>query len=127
MSNSKYRDADDYYDMAYEWLKKKNYESAKLYFKKVIELNPRFIHAYIDLSGIYAAAGNYHDAISALRKAVEYDPDFDRLYYLIAKYSYKVNDFKRAIGTIEKAIQINPLRLYYRAKQIFEEIYRKSI
>ncbi len=125
MEDSKYIDADDYYDMAYEWLRRKDYENAGSYFKKAIELNPRFIHAYIELSAVYAALKNFHDAIAILRKALEYDPNFDRLYYLIAKYAYKNNDLKRAMKSIEKAIEINPDRLYARIKCVFEEKYRQ--
>lgn len=124
MDDSRYIDADDYYDIACEWLKLKNYENAETHFKKVIDLNPRFIYAYIDLSAVYAALKKYREAVSVLKKAVEYDPGFDRLYYLMAKYSYRENDFKRAIGAIEKAISLNPSRLYDRARLLFEKRYR---
>ncbi len=123
MDDSRFIEADDYYDMGSEWLKQGVLDKAELYLRKVIDLNPKFIYAYIDLAFLYAKNKNYNDAINSLRKAVKQDPEFDRLYYLISKYAYKDRDYKRSLKSIEKAIEINPSRLYLKGKAIIENKY----
>lgn len=122
----KYSEAEDLYDMAFEWIKQKNPDKAEEYLKRAISLNPNFIFAYITLSGLYLKSKKYHEAISLLKKASFVDPSFDRLYYLMAKYSYKENDLKGSLKFIEQAIEYNPSRLHLKAREVITKKYRNQ-
>ena len=82
MDSYRYIEADDYYDMAMGWLKGRNRQKAEECLLKTLDLNPCFIHAYIDLAGLYARTDRYKDAVHVLKKATQHDPSFDRLHYL---------------------------------------------
>ncbi len=121
MDDSRYIESEDYYDMACEWLRHRDFEKAESCLRIVIDHNPKFIYAYIDLANIYAMKMNFHDAIAVLRKAIKFDPEFDRLYYLISKYAFKNADYKRALKSVDRALEIKPTILYEKAKGIIEK------
>ncbi|MBN2040749.1 MAG: tetratricopeptide repeat protein [Spirochaetes bacterium] len=122
----RYSDSEDYYDMAFEWIKQKNPDKAEDCLKRAISLNPNFVFAYITLSALYAKSRKYHEAISILKNASKIDPCFDRLYYLMAKYSYKESDYKNSLKYMEQAIEYNPLVLYLRSREIIIKKYRSQ-
>jgi len=116
-------ESEDYYDMACEWKKQKEYVKAEDCLEKVISLNRKFIYAYIDLAELYALRKKFHDAVHLLKKAAKNDPEFDLLYYLMAKYAYKAGDFRNALSDVEQAIDINPTELYIRVHKVIREEY----
>jgi len=114
-----YMESEDSYDMALEWAARGDYEKAEAHFKKAIELNPRFIYAYVSLSELHARRGRYSDAIGVLKRASREDPSFHRLHYLIAKYAYKMNNVQLAHRHILAAREAAPEEeLYRRAARI---------
>ncbi len=110
--------AEDYYDMALEWIRAKNPEKARDCLKKTLELNPRFIYAYVTLAEVLSAQGNYGEATHVLKKASKLDPDFDRLNFLMAKYSFKGGDYPSALRSIDRAIDTRPERLYLKSREV---------
>lgn len=124
MKHYDYIEADDSYDMAVEWFKNGNYEKAEHYFKKTLDINDKFVYAYIALARLYAKQSNFSEAVRALKNASHIDPVFDRLYFLMAKYAYKGGDYKNALIFINKAIVLNNKELYVHALEIIENRYR---
>ena len=123
MHHYKYIDSEDFYDMACQWIRSKEYEKAEDYLRRVIDLNPSFIYAYIKMANLFAKKKDFHNSVHILKKGTRIDPYFDRLYYLMAKYAYKNEDYKSAIKYISKAIDINPVELYFKAEEIIKEKY----
>ena len=126
MDNYRYIEAEDYYDMASAWINHRNYEKAEECLNHVIDLNPGFVYAYIDLAYIHALNGAFHDAIHVLKKATHHDPAFDRIYYLMAKYAYKDGDFRNAVHFIGQACDINPSAINEKVKRIIEIAYHRK-
>ena len=120
MDKPGYLEADDFYDIACQWKKEKEWEKAIESYRHVIELNRYFIYAYIDLSEVYAFRGEYHDAVSVLKKAIKHDPQFHLLYYNAAKYLYKCGDIPGAAKYIDEAINLNDIELYRRVKCVIQ-------
>ncbi len=124
MDSYRYIEADDYYDMAMGWLKGRNRQKAEECLLKTLDLNPCFIHAYIDLAGLYARTDRYKDAVHVLKKATQHDPSFDRLHYLMAKYACRNGDYVNAGIFIGRAIDLNPRDLYLSVKDAIDRKYR---
>jgi len=110
--------ADDFYEMALEWINSRNHEKAVVCLEKAIELNPNFIYAYITLAETLGKDKNYVKAFQTLKKASKRDPHFDHLHYLAAKYAYKSGDYIAALKYVDIAISINPAPLYIKGKDV---------
>ncbi len=111
-------EADDYYDMADEWMRGREYDKAAECLKKAIDLNPNFIYAYITLAQVHTRRKKYHDANLILKKASKIDPSFDRLYFLMAKNNFKTGDLKGTLSYLDRAIDVSPKELYIRAREL---------
>ncbi len=118
MNDELYREADDHYDMAMEWIEQGIYEKAEDSLKNAIRCNPNFIYAYITLAEVYGRRKKYHDAVKILKEGRHRDPDFDRLSYLMAKYAYRAGDYRNALTFIDRAIEQNPSEFNETAKMI---------
>lgn len=59
--------------LAMRYAKKDNYASARLFFKKAIDKDPRYVLPYVELSRLYALEGKYSEAEDLLRRALEQD------------------------------------------------------
>ena len=121
MKHYRYQEADDCFDMAYEWLTRGGFEKAEELLKRAIELNPNFTYAYIALSEAIARQNRFGDAVKVIKRATGVDPEFDRLYFIMAKYSFKRGDFIAALKSIRKASEMNPSRLHLLAQRVIEK------
>ncbi len=117
MRHYEYNESEDNYEMALEWLSRKDYEKAVARIRRALELNPNFIYAYITLAEAYMRMRNYPEAIAAIKKARKNDPGFHRLDYLLAKYAFKAGDFPLAVKAIERAVEKSPEALYLKARE----------
>jgi len=117
-------EADDSFDMGVEWMQLGNLDKALIYLNRAIDLNPKFIYAYIALSRLFARQNKFSEAIQILKRASRVDPSFDRLPYLMAKYAYKNGDFKQSLQCIDRALAINDTELYEQARSIMERGFR---
>ena len=116
--------AEDYYEMALEWIRMKNGEKASDCLRKCIDLNPRFIYAYVTLSEVLAGQGEYGGAAHVLKKASKLDPEFERLSFLQAKYRYKAGDYPSALKAIDRALEIAPEKLYRKSREVILKALR---
>lgn len=126
METEKYVEAEDYYEMAHSWIENGDKEKAMDCLKHVLDLNPKFIYAYIDIADILAKKGNYHEAQKTLKNAIHYDRDFHSLHYLMAKYAYREKDYSKALRFIDSAIDISDEYLYSRVKRVIEKKFDTS-
>ena len=124
MDDYRYIESEDYYEMACQWIKHKNFDKAEDCLLRSVSLNPHFTYAYITLARIYARKEKFHDAIHVLKKASKNDPGFDRINFLMAKYAFKNHDYRNALKFIDRAIEINPTELYESARGIIMDWFR---
>ncbi len=108
MNDELYREADDHFDVAMEWMEQGSYEKAEESLKNAIRCNPNFIYAYVTLAEVYGRLKKYHDAVRILKEGRSRDPNFDRLNYLMAKYACRAGDYRNALTFIDRAIELNP-------------------
>lgn len=117
--------ADDFYEMAIEWINSRNHDKAVECLEKAIALNPNFMYAYITLAETLGKDKKYSKAFQVLKKAAPRDPRFDRLHYLAAKYAYKSGDYIAALKYIDIAISIDAAPLYVKSKDVILRAQRK--
>ena len=113
--------AEDYYEMGLEWMRAKNPEKARDCLIRCINLNPRFIYAYVTLAEVLAGTGDYGEAAQTLKKASKLDPEFERLNFLQAKYRFKAGDYPGALKAIDRAIGAEPLPLYRKSREVIHK------
>lgn len=126
MDCNRYTEAEDYYEMACEWIRAGEPDRAEACLIQTIRLNQRFIHAYIDLAALYNREKRYQESVNVMRKALRHDPGFHRLYYLLAVYAFRNGEYSSSLQTIDRAIRLNPCRLYDRVRTVIERHYRRA-
>lgn len=117
MRHYEYNESEDSYEMALEWISRKDFEKAIARIRHAIELNPNFVYAYITLAETYVRMKNYPEAVAAIKKAQKIDPGFHRLDYLLARYAFKAGDLPLAARAIERVVEKSPEALYLKARE----------
>ena len=116
MKEEDYREAEDLFEMALQWIEHRQPDRAIPLLKNCIELNGNFIYAYVTLAEALAKTGDMPQAVSVLKQAARRDPDFDRLYYLIARYAFKMGDLPKSLKYMKIARERADCRLYERSE-----------
>jgi tetratricopeptide (TPR) repeat protein len=100
--------ATDWFNKAYNAHENKEYDKAILFYLRVIELDPDYAWAYINLGLVYGNQGNKTKAIELFEKAIELDPDIAIAYNNLG-FAYKdQGNITKAIQLYEKAIELDP-------------------
>lgn len=71
-------------------------QSATIYFKKAIDLDPQFVDAYYNLGAIYKSQKNYFDAISLFQKAIAINPEDFEVVFELASCYFEEKDYEKA-------------------------------
>jgi len=96
-----------YYNLGYEYMKKKDNERALQYFNKALMLNPGYLHVLNNRANIYIDMGKGDMAFNDLNKAIEAHPQQSFLYATRGTLYQKSNDCDQAIKDFSKAIELN--------------------
>ncbi len=102
--------AKQFYNKAIDFYKNKDYDNAKLYYEKAIEINPKFSKAYFSLASLYDINfKKYNIAKKNYEKAIEINPKYSKAYYNLAiLLKNHFQDYENAKENYEKAIELNP-------------------
>ena len=77
-------------------------------FKKSIDLNPQFIHAYTALGASYIKQGETEEAIAVLNRAEEVSPKDSNVYFYLGIASRIKAQYKEAVKYLKKAVVLKP-------------------
>jgi tetratricopeptide (TPR) repeat protein len=80
---------------------------AEKYLKRVIELKPDDLHAYLLLASVYFNQRAYSSASTTYQKIIELNPNRDDAYLGLGLVNLKMMKWKEAIPPLERAIQLN--------------------
>lgn len=83
-------------------------DRAILDFSKVLELNPKFMVAYVMLASISSRKKEYDQAIKILDQAIEIDPKFTNAYTNRGFAYLQQNNFDKAFNDYDKVIELEP-------------------
>lgn len=104
----KVSEATIFFDFATRHLNEKRIPEAITYYKKVINFDPDYCEAYINLAVAYAKSEENQKAIKTLKRVLLKDPDADHLVYLNMAQLYKKFDNEKAEQAYKKAISLHP-------------------
>jgi len=90
-------------------------------FKKVIELDPDNIDAWLDYSDILYKKASPKEAASLLNKALSHNSNDEDLQYRLVAYQISVGDTKAARENLKKALKTN-----YQAHEKLFEFYPQA-
>lgn len=83
-------------NLGWAYFHQKKYEKANSYFKKSLEINPRFLISIHGLASVFLQKGDYLQAIDFIEKELKRDPGAAILHSDIAKAYEGVNNFSKA-------------------------------
>jgi tetratricopeptide (TPR) repeat protein len=84
------------------------YDDAITNYRKAIDLDPNFAHAYYNLGNVLQDEEKYDDAIVNYRKAIDLDLKFAFAYNNLANALEDQKKYEDAIVNYRKAIDLNP-------------------
>lgn len=100
-------------ELAFYYYEAKFYGDTKKICKKIIDIDNKYLFAYIMLGKVYVITKDYKNALKYLDAAIEYDKNSHEAYYLKARV-LKESELKgTAIDTAKIAVSIAPDKVEY--------------
>ena len=106
------------------YYRRRDYNNALDYYKKVVEIDDTFYQAYYQIGQVEKRLKNYRGAINAYAKAVEAKSDFYQGWYGLGLATKSNGDNQGALKAFQKVIDINPG--YAKAYCAMGDIYYKT-
>ena len=99
--------ADEYFALAIENHKKKNFHIAEKFYDETLKQNPNNLDALNNLGMLLNQKGKTQKAKNCLKKAIKINPNYDVSYNNLGLVLKQLGEYKSAKNCYEKAIQIN--------------------
>lgn len=96
------------FNIAYQHYKKQEYEIAKSFCNKILNVDPNHFDSNFLLSSISAIMGDFEKSKIFLTKAIELRPNNVNAYNNLGNVELKLKNFNKAKSAYEKAISIMP-------------------
>ncbi len=84
----------------------KKYNEAIKYWKKAIELNPKYQFGYNNLGNVYFKKNEFKEALGYYEKAIQINPNYYEAFYNQGNVFKEINNFPKAIECFDKALKI---------------------
>ncbi len=107
-SSSENEASDVYVQLAYEYLRQGDYDTALRKAKKAVAKGPRNGNAHLVLALTYETLGENDAASAAYRRALEVDPKNPYALNAFGSYLCKLQEYQRSLPYFDKALE-NPL------------------
>jgi hypothetical protein len=105
---SKQRQKEVFYKLGDVWLGKGDHERAISYYKKAIEIDPKYSQAIVGLGDAYVELGFYDEAIKFYKSAIELSPNDRYNYYKLGRALTKKGSLDEAIKNYLIALRLAP-------------------
>ena len=99
--------ATDLNNKAITFYNQKQYKDAQTYFKKAIELNPKYAEAYANLGALYAKFKDYENAIKLYQECIKIKPSYAGAYTNLGNALNKTNRHEEAVYFHKMAIALD--------------------
>ena len=111
-----------HYSEGHKFLKRKDYESARIEYEKAVAVDPTFASGYYQLAYIAKRAGDLKAAEGYYLEAVTNDATHYKAWYGLGNLYYGMGNNPKAIETLKNSISINPKyeKAYYSLAQVYE-------
>ena len=91
--------------------KKNNIQSAEIYYKEALKLNPDHFETNYYLAGLLAQTNNFSSAKLLFEKVIQIKPDFVEAHYNLGIIFQELGNYQKAIDSYKTAIKIQPNHL----------------
>jgi superkiller protein 3 len=81
---------------------------AEAAFKKALDLDPKFLWAYLGLGTVHSMAGDNFAAVQTYESALKYYPDSADVYFNLADALHEIGALPKALEAAERAIKLRP-------------------
>ena len=113
------------------YLRTDDYKSSIATFKKAIDINPKYLSAYVNLALAYEKLNDITNAEKYLYLALELNLQSDAIHNSLGHILFKQNKIKESIIHFEKAVNLNAgnYKAYFNLGNAFDAMgdYQKSI
>ena len=92
----------------HEFSSKENYEQAKKYYTRAIDLDQRNVRAFWGLGNLSLKTEHYNEAIKNFTRAINFNSDTPTVYTQLAIAHLSKNEFKEALKAIKLAEGLAP-------------------
>jgi len=111
-----------HYTEGHKFLKRKDYESARLEYEKAVAVDPSFASGYYQLAYIAKKDGNFKAAEGFYLEAVTSDATHYKAWYGLGNLYSGMGNNAKAIESLKTSISINPKyeKAYYVLGKVYE-------
>jgi tetratricopeptide (TPR) repeat protein len=95
-------------NLGWAYYNKKEFGLSETYYRKALDLDPKFINAQRGLGLTYIALGRIDEAVEILERAVKDYPKVALLYDDLAKIYVLSHDYDKALDAYHKVIELAP-------------------
>ncbi len=96
------------YTLSKACLGAKDFDCAKTSLREVIEINPKFTPAYLDLGKIYGLLGQNSQAQAVFEQLLEIDPYSNDGLIALSELKISRKQYAEAISLLERLMKVNP-------------------
>jgi tetratricopeptide (TPR) repeat protein len=97
-----------YCNLGSAWLEKGKLEKALAYYKRAIQINPRYAPAFNNLGVVYAKKGLYDKALMNYKKAQSLDPEYTAVHMNLGIAFVKLCEYEEAKKYFDKVLEMDP-------------------
>lgn len=111
-----------HYSEGHKFLKRKDYESARIEYEKSVAVDPTFASGFYQLAYIAKRDGNLKAAEEYYLEAVTSDATHYKAWYGLGNLYYGMGNNPKAIESLKTSISVNPQyeKAYYSLGQVYE-------
>ncbi len=95
-------------NLGYAYYNKRDYKQAEIYYKKALEIEPRYVNALLGLGRTYIAALKIQDAVKTLETARRFYPSSAEVYFELATAYKLAGQYREAVWAFGKVVEIQP-------------------
>lgn len=101
----------------------KNFEDAHVLVSHMMDVNPKYVNAYILRAKIHLIQGNYQSLFDSAQDIIELDANNPQGYYYNALALFEQGDFVFAFESLKKSISLdlNNAQLYVKMSEFYQE------
>ena len=101
--------AQDVFNKAYALQQEGDLESARVLFDSVLEIDPNYVQALVNLVAVHGQLGDHERATLHYERSIALDPSIAEAHYNYGVSRHFAGDYEGAFEAFGKAIEINPL------------------
>ena len=104
----------------------KKYNEAKTIFKQCLEIDKKFVNAYIALASIYKNQNNFNECINILNKVIGIDSRNSKAFLELGIIYSHLGEIKEGISLLKNSLDIDPFSYETKFNLAQMQIYNKE-